>query len=99
MIDSQTLLTILMMAAATTFTRFGGYIIVRNLALSPRAIKMFEAAPGCVIISLIAPLTVSEQPANLLAFAVTAIAALRLSLFPTVLIGMTSAAILRHFLI
>ena len=98
MIDTMTLLTIVLMATVTYLTRVAGYLIVRRLSLSKRAITVLEAAPGCVLISVIAPRFVSDRPADLLALALTVIAATRLPLLPTVIIGIVAAGLLRHFL-
>ena len=96
MIDSANLLTIVAMASVTYITRIGGYILLRNRQLSPRAMAVMDAAPGCVLISVIAPNFVSSNPADLIALALTVAAATRLSLLPTVLIGVISAGLLRH---
>ena len=93
-----TLLTIVLMAGVTYLTRIGGYVVLRNRVLSARATAMMEAAPGCVLISVIAPAFVSRNPADLLALATTFIAATRLPMLPTVLIGIASAGLLRHFI-
>ncbi|MBZ9919378.1 AzlD family protein [Mesorhizobium sp. B2-2-4] len=98
MIDAQTLLTIVLMAGVTYLSRVGGYVVLRNRVLSARATAVMEAAPGCVLISVIAPAFVSKNPADLLALAVTLIAATRFSMLPTVLIGVTSAGLLRHII-
>jgi uncharacterized membrane protein len=98
MIDPATLLTIVLMAGVTYLTRIGGYVVLRNRSLSPRATAVMEAAPGCVLISVIAPDFVSDNPADLLALAVTFLAATRLSMLPTVLIGVTSAGLLRRLI-
>ena len=98
MIDMTTLLTIVLMAGVTYLTRIGGYVVLRNRVLSARATAVMEAAPGCVLISVIAPAFVSKNPADLLALAITFVAAMRLSMLPTVLIGVASAALLRHFI-
>ncbi|RUZ80651.1 AzlD family protein [Mesorhizobium sp. M7A.F.Ca.US.006.01.1.1] len=98
MIDAVTLLTIVLMAGVTYFTRIGGYVVLRNRTLSARATAVMEAAPGCVLISVIAPAFVSSNPADLLALAITLIAATRFSMLPTVLIGVASAGLLRHFI-
>jgi hypothetical protein len=42
------------------------------------------------------PHFVSDNPADLLALAITFLAATRLSMLPTVLIGIASAGLLRH---
>lgn len=96
MIDATTLFTIVLMAGVTYLTRIGGYVVLRNRTLSARATAVMEAAPGCVLISVIAPAFVSRNPADLLALAITFIAATRLSMLPTVLIGVASAGLLRH---
>jgi uncharacterized membrane protein len=98
MIHPLTLVAILLMAAVTYSTRVIGYVGLRNRALSPRAKVVMEAAPGCVLISVIAPSFVSDRPADLIALAVTVAAAARFSMLPTVLIGMGSAAVLRLFI-
>lgn len=96
MIHSATLLTIVLTALVTYLTRIGGYLALRNRVLSQRAVTVLEAAPGCVLISVIAPKFVSDQPADLMALAITIVAATRLSLLPTVLIGIGAAGVLRH---
>jgi uncharacterized membrane protein len=98
MIDAATLLTIVLMAGVTYLTRIGGYVVLRNRTLSARATAVMEAAPGCVLISVIAPAFVSRSSADLLALAITLIAAARLSMLPTVLIGIGAAGLLRDLL-
>lgn len=98
MIDPANLLAIVLMASVTYLTRIGGYILLRNRSLGPRAMAVLEAAPGCVLLSVIAPVFVADRPADLIALACTVIAAMRLPLLPTVIIGMGSAALLRYLL-
>jgi uncharacterized membrane protein len=98
MIDPINLLAIVLMASATYLTRIGGYVMLRNRTLSPRATAAMEAAPGCVLISVIAPDFVSDNPADLAALAITVLAATRLSMLPTVIVGIASAGVLRHLL-
>ncbi|RUU89749.1 AzlD family protein [Mesorhizobium sp. M7A.F.Ca.MR.176.00.0.0] len=98
MIDATTFFTIVLMAGVTYLTRIGGYVVLRNRTLSGRATAVMEAAPGCVLIAVIAPAFVSKFPADILALAVTLVAATRLSMLPTVLIGVASAGLLRHFI-
>lgn len=98
MIDATTFFTIVLMAGVTYLTRIGGYVVLRNSTLSGRATAVMEAAPGCVLIAVIAPAFVSKSPADTLALAVTLVAATRLSMLPTVLIGVASAGLLRHFI-
>ncbi|MER9106996.1 AzlD family protein [Mesorhizobium sp. M0239] len=98
MIDAMTFFTIVLMAGVTYLTRIGGYVVLRNRTLSTRATAVMEAAPGCVLISVIAPAFVSKSPADILALAVTLVAATRLSMLPTVLIGVSAAGLLRHLI-
>ena len=59
---------------------------------------VLEAVPGCVLISVIAPAFASRRPADLIALAITLLAALRLPMFPTVVISIASAGLLRQFI-
>lgn len=96
MIDPMNLLTILMMAAVTYMTRIGGYVFLRNRTLSARIQTVLESAPGCVLITIIAPDFVTGHPADLVALALTMVAATRFSILPTVVIAIVSAGVLRH---
>ncbi|MES0200835.1 AzlD family protein [Mesorhizobium sp. M0011] len=98
MIDATTFFTIVLMAGVTYLTRIGGYVVLRNRMLGARATAVMEAAPGCVLISVIAPAFVSKSPADILALAVTLVAATRLSMLPTVLIGISAASLLRYLI-
>lgn len=98
MLDPIYVLTIVLMAVVTYLTRIGGYVFLRNRTFSPRVAAVLESAPGCVLITVIAPHFVSKNPADLAALAITMIAATRLSVLPTVLIAMASAGILRHLI-
>lgn len=96
MLDSMSVMTIVLMAITTYLTRISGFLLLRNKTLSPRMQYVMESMPGCVLISVIAPVFVSKDPATLVALAITAIAATRLSLLSTVCIGVASAGLLRH---
>ena len=96
--DLVAILTIASMAVVTYGTRIGGFLLLRNRALSPRAMAVLEAVPGCVLISVIAPRFVSDKPAELLALAITLLAAWRLPLLPTVIVSVVATGLLRHFM-
>lgn len=98
MMHASTLLTIVLMAAVTYLTRALGYLVLRNRSLSERAVTVMEAAPGCVLISVIAPYFVSERPTDLVALAATLLAATRLSMLPTVCIGVVVSGLLQHII-
>jgi len=97
-VDLWTMLTIAAMGVVTYSTRLGGFLLLRNRHLSPRTLAVLEAVPGCVLISVIAPRFVAAKPAELLALAITLLAAWRLPLLPTVLISIVATGLLRHFL-
>ena len=99
MIHSTTLIAILLVAATTYLTRILGYVLLKNKTLSNKQRKNLEVVPGCVLISVIAPYFVKDNVADLLAIAITLLAASRFSLLPTVVISMLSAALLRTVLI
>ena len=86
-------LTIIGMLCVTYSTRLIGYFALRNRILSPRAKQMMEAAPGCVLISVIAPYFVSHKPHELFALAVALLMAARFSMLATVLAAVTASAI------
>ncbi len=98
MIDPTVLLTIVLMAGVTYLTRIGGYLVLRNRTLGPRAMAVVEAAPGCVLISVIAPSFVTNNPTDLAALLGALLAATRLSMLPTVLIGIAASGLLRTLL-
>lgn len=98
MIDGWTLTTILLMATATYMTRITGYLLLGSRDLSLRTMTVLDAAPGCVLIAVIAPTFVSGRAADLIALALTCAAAIRLPLLATVLIGIGSAGLLRHLM-
>ncbi len=95
MIDPMTLAAILLMAGATYATRISGYLLLGGRQLSARMQSVMDTAPGAVLIAVLAPHYATGRPADLAALALTALAATRFSLLPTVLIGVGSAGLLR----
>lgn len=95
MIQASNLLAIILMACATYATRTLGYIALSNRPLSPRVRTVLDAAPGCVLIAVIAPAFVSPRPADLAALAITVLAAIRLPMMAVVAIAIVSSALLR----
>ena len=98
MISLNSVLVILGMLMATYSTRLIGFFALRNRTLGKRAAKVMDAAPGCVLIAVIAPYFASDKPHELIAVAVTVLAASRLPMLPTVLIAVVSAGILGHLM-
>lgn len=99
MIHTPTLIAILFIAATTYLTRVLGYVLLKNRSLTNKQRQIMEVVPGCVLISVIAPYFVRDNPADLMAIIITLIAASRFSLLPTVAISMASAALLRLVLV
>ncbi|MBT2118923.1 AzlD family protein [Dyella sp. LX-66] len=95
MIEAQTLLAIALMALTTYVTRILGYLVLRHRTPGAQAVAVMEAAPGCVLISVIAPAFVSSRPEDLVALTITLAAAIRWPMLPTVMIGVASAGLLR----
>lgn len=96
MIGGASLATILGMALVTYGTRTIGFLLLRNRQLGKRARAVLEVAPGCVLVSAIAPYFVSRQPDEVLALLITALAAARLSMLATVASGVASLALLHY---
>jgi uncharacterized membrane protein len=98
MIQFSTIVPIVLMTAVTYLTRVTGYALLRDRQLGPRVHTIMDAAPGCMLIAVIAPDFVSDQPADLIAPPVTIAAAMRFPLLASVVIGVASAGLLRTFL-
>lgn len=99
MIHTPTVIAILFIAATTYLTRILGYVLLKNRSLTNKQRQIMEVVPGCVLISVIAPYFVRDNPADMIAIIITLIAASRFSLLPTVAISMASAALFRLVLI
>ncbi|WP_336004796.1 AzlD family protein [Acinetobacter pittii] len=95
MISTTALITIIGMALVTYATRLLGYLLLRNRTLSPRTRSVLECAPGCVIISVIAPYFVSPHPEIVIAMLIAVACATRLSMLPTLIISVVSLGILK----
>lgn len=96
MISEASLITILSMALVTYVTRVIGFLLLRDRKLSPRTRAVMDVAPGCVLISVIAPHFVSPNCGELLALFITMLAAWKLPMLATVALGVFSLAILKY---
>lgn len=99
MIQMSTFIAILLVALTTYATRLLGYVLLKNKTLSKRQRKILEVIPGCVLISMITPYFLRDDPADLIAIMSTLFATSRFGMLPTILISMASAAILRTLLV
>ncbi len=98
MIHIPTLIAIICVALTTYSTRVLGYLLLKNKKLNKRTTQILQVIPGCVLVSVIAPYFVSDNPANLIAIVITLLAACYLSLLPTVLISIVATGFLRYFI-
>ena len=86
------------MLVVTYSTRLISFFALRNRTLSRCAQIVMEAAPGCVLISVIAPYFVFDKPHELIAIALTVLAASKFSMLVTVLIGVGSSGLLEYLM-
>ena len=94
-LDATTVLTIVLMGAVTYLTRIAGLVIAGRFSLEGRAKEAFDALPVSVLTAVIAPMLLMSSVADSLAGAVTVIAAFRLPMLGTVVVGVAAAIILR----
>lgn len=98
MISWPSLLTILGMLAATYSTRLIGFFALRNRTLGKRSAAVMDAAPGCVLVAVIAPHFVSGKPHELAAMVAALFAASRWGMLPTVLVAVASSGVLGYLM-
>lgn len=97
-LDPTTLLAILLMALATCLTRVAGLVLVGRLRLEGRAKAAFGAIPPAILTAVIAPAVLTGGPAEAIAGLLTILAAFRLPLLGTVLVGVAAIVALRVML-
>lgn len=96
--DFATLPPLMEMAVVTYLSRALGFLLLRNRIMGPQLTQVLNAAPGSVLIAVIAPMFVSGQPTDLAALALTAYAASRYSLLPVVLFAIVVTGAMRALL-
>ncbi|MCU4568479.1 MULTISPECIES: AzlD family protein [Acinetobacter] len=96
MIDASTVLVIFLMALSTYLTRITGYLLIKDKQLSNKTKYMMECAPGCVLISIIAPVFISDDVATLVGLAIAILATFRYGLLGTVFIAVITTGVLRY---
>ncbi|MBB4190386.1 putative membrane protein [Rhizobium aethiopicum] len=94
-LDFDILIAILAMAAATVFTRVSGLVLIRHVEIDERRRTAIEAIPPAVLMAVIAPTAFATGWAETLACAATAIAARRLPMLASVVVGVATVALLR----
>lgn len=94
-VDLTTLAAILGMAVVTYLTRVSGLFLAGRLRLQGRLKAAFDAAPPAVLTAVIAPMVLATGWPETAAALVTAIAATRLPLLATILVGVAAVVALR----
>lgn len=96
--ETATFLAIAGMALVTYATRGLGPWMIARLAPGPRALAALEALPAAILTALVAPSVLATGPAESLSAIVTIVAALRLPLIATMLIGVACVVLLRQLI-
>ncbi|WP_112662570.1 AzlD family protein [Microvirga flavescens] len=94
-VDPVTFLAIIAMALVTYATRIAGLFVADRLVLTGRAKAAFDAIPPAVLVAVIAPTALTTGWAEAIATAITIIAAFRLPLLATIIVGVASVVLLR----
>jgi uncharacterized membrane protein len=94
-VDTTILLAILAMAVVTYITRIAGLLVADRLILTGRAKAAFDAIPPAVLMAVIAPTALTTGWPELVAAAITMVAATRLPLLGTVAVGVVAVVLLR----
>lgn len=94
-LDTNTLLAILAMAAATILTRVTGIFLIRFLSIGDETREALDAIPPAVLMAVIAPTAFAAGWAETIACAATAVAATRLPLLVSVAVGVGTVVALR----
>jgi uncharacterized membrane protein len=94
--SADNVLAIVAMAAVTYLTRISGMLLGDLLPRAGRFRHALDALPAAVLTAVIAP-AVTAGPAEMIAGAVTVLAATRLPMLGAIATGMASTALLRAF--
>lgn len=87
---------ILALGAVTYFTRASGHLIVSQFgALHPRVLAALDAVPAAVITTIVIPPVINGGLEERVAFVVAVLVGFRLSMIPTILIGLAVLSALR----
>ncbi len=98
-LDPQALLTIALMAIATYATRSGGLWLASRLALSERMEAWLGYIPGAILVSLVAPTTLTGGLPETLAAVAVILVALRTGSLPVAMVaGVGAVLVLRAVL-
>lgn len=91
-------IAVLGMCAATYSSRLLGYFFLRGRTLSKKVRLFLDAAPGCVMVSVVAPAFVTKNPADLISLAAAVLIARKTNMAVTVAVAVVINAAVRHLL-
>jgi len=98
-VSADALLAIFGMALATYATRVSGLFLLRGVAVKGRLKAALDALPPAILMAVIAPTILLTGNAERIAAVLAAVSAvLRLPLIVTILVGVISVVVLRHFI-
>ena len=87
--NTREALTIFAMFCATYSTRLIGWLVLRNRTISPAFRRALDAASGCVMAAIVAPLFMTTEPVALVGLAAAvAVAVWSRNMAATVIISM-----------
>ncbi len=99
MIGTDAFLALAGMALATYFTRAGGLWLINRVTVSQRMEQWLNYLPGTILVSLLAPIVVSGDRAELIAIAVTILVGVySKNILLTMGIGIAAVWLLRNVL-
>ncbi|MFW5490368.1 MAG: AzlD family protein [Desulfovibrio sp.] len=98
--NSLTLLTIILMGVGTYITRSSGLFLASRLNLGPRGEAFMKAVPGGILVALVAPTALSSSWGESVAALVTVgVAALSRNLLISMIAGVGTICLIRHFVL
>jgi uncharacterized membrane protein len=96
MADPMAVILILALGVATYGTRIAGHLVLSRFErLNPHVEAALDAVPIAVITALVAPAVLARSYADAIAAALTIVAALKLPILPTLVIGAATVSVLR----
>ena len=94
--EAMTYWLIVTLGLVTYATRIGGHVILSRFGrLNPRVEAALDAVPAAVMTAIVAPTALATGPMESAAAAIAVLAALRLSMHATLILGVGSLVVMR----